>query len=92
MKVICLSCKKMVILCQENEKGDYMDNEITFLVEESEDGGYEAKAIGFSIYTEAETLDELKYAIRDAVQCHFEESELPKIIRLHVVRDEVFAL
>jgi len=37
-----------------------MDNEITFLVEESKDGGYEAKAIGFSIYTEAETLDELK--------------------------------
>lgn len=65
-----------------------MDNEITFLVEESEDGGYEAKAIGFSIYTEAETLDELKDVIRDAVQCHFEESELPKIIRLHVIEPE----
>jgi predicted RNase H-like HicB family nuclease len=69
-----------------------LSKEIIFLVEESEDGGYEAKALGFSIYTEAETLDELKETIRDAVQCHFEESELPKIIRLHVVRDEVFAL
>ncbi len=69
-----------------------MSEEIIFLVEESEDGGYEAKALGFSIYTEAESLDELKEAVRDAVQCHFEESGLPKIIRLHVVRDEVFAL
>ncbi len=69
-----------------------MSEEIIFIVEESEDGGYEAKALGFSIYTEAESLDELKDAVRDAVQCHFEESELPKIIRLHVVRDEVFAL
>ena len=62
-----------------------MDNEIIFLVEESEDGGYEAKALGFSIYTEAETFDELKEAIRDAVQCHFEESELPKSIALNYV-------
>ena len=55
-------------------------NEIIFIVEESEDGGYEAKALGFSIYTEAETFDELKEAVRDAVQCHFDESELPRII------------
>lgn len=66
-----------------------MPNEIIFLVEDSEDGGYEAKALGFSIYTEAETLDELKEAVRDAVQCHFEELELPKIIRLHVVEHKL---
>lgn len=66
--------------------------EIIFLVEGSDEGGYEAKALGPSIYTEAETLDELKQSVRDAVQCHFEESEMPAIIRLHLVQDEVIAL
>jgi hypothetical protein len=66
--------------------------EIIFLVEESPEGGYEARALGFSIYTESETLDELREAIRDAVQCHFEESEMPEIVRLHMVKEEVFAV
>ena len=52
-----------------------MAKEIIFLVEESPEGGYEARALGFSIYTESETLDELREAIRDAVQCHFGEVE-----------------
>ena len=69
-----------------------MSKEIIFLVEESPEGGYEAKALGFSIYTEAETLDELRNNIRDAVQCHFEESDIPRIVRLHMVKEEVFAL
>jgi predicted RNase H-like HicB family nuclease len=68
------------------------DREVIFLVEESDEGGYEARALGFSVYTEAETLDELRQSIRDAVQCHFEENEMPKIVRLHLVRDEVIAL
>jgi len=66
-----------------------IQNEIIFLVEESLEGGWEAKALGHSIYTEAETLDELKEAVRDAVRCHFEEENLPRMIRLHVVRDEI---
>jgi hypothetical protein len=45
-----------------------------------------------SIYTEAETLDELRDAVRDAVRCHFEEPEMPSIIRLHMVRDEILAV
>ena len=69
-----------------------MPSEIIFLIEESEDEGYEAKALGFSIYTEAETLEELKENIRDALQCHFDKDEMPSIIRLHIVKDEVFAL
>ena len=52
-----------------------LSTEIIFLVEESPEGGYEARALGFSIYTESETLDELREAIRDAVQCHFGEVE-----------------
>ena len=69
-----------------------MAKEIIFLVEESAEGGYEAKALGYSIYTEGETLEELKEAIRDAVKSHFEEKETPQIIRLHMVRDEVIAV
>ncbi len=69
-----------------------MDKEIIFLVEESTEGGYEAKALGHSIYTEAEDLEELKVAVKDAVRCHFEEEEMPHVIRLHLVKDEVLAV
>ena len=57
-----------------------MKNEIIFLVEESLDGGFEAKALGFSIYTQAETMDELKEMLLDAVCCHFESEEAPMTI------------
>ncbi|MDD3726685.1 MAG: 2-oxoisovalerate dehydrogenase [Candidatus Ratteibacteria bacterium] len=66
-----------------------MNKEIIFLVEESPEGGYEARALGYSIFTQAETLNELKEGIRDAVKCHFEEGEMPLIIRLHIVKEEV---
>jgi len=66
--------------------------EIIFLVEESPEGGYEARALGYSIYTEAETLEELKSMVKDAIKCHFEDEEAPRLIRLHIVKDEVVAL
>ncbi len=66
-------------------------NEIIFLVQESPDGGYEAKALSAPIFTEADNLDELRTMIRDAVACHFEESTRPHIIRLHFVREEIIA-
>jgi len=70
-----------------------MEKEIIFfLVEESGEGGYEARALGHSIFTEGDSVDDLKSKIRDAVRCHFEEKELPKIIRFHFVRDEVIAV
>lgn len=69
-----------------------MASEIVFLVEESPEGGYEARALGHSIYTEADTLEEMKLAVADAVRCHFEEAERPRIVRLHLVREEVVAL
>ncbi len=66
--------------------------EIIFLVEESEDGGYVAKALGVPIVTEAETINELRTMVRDAVNCHYDQAdERPKMIRLHFVKDEVFA-
>ena len=65
------------------------DSEIIFIVEESPEGGYEAKALGQSIFTQAESLDDLKAMVQDAVRCHFEERDRPRMIRLHLVRDEV---
>ena len=71
-------------------KGRHMDSsEIIFTVEESPEGGYEAKALGHSIYTQADTLAELKAMVQDAVRCHFDEDARPRMIRLHWVRDEV---
>jgi hypothetical protein len=64
-------------------------SEIIFVVEESAEGGYEARALGYSIYTQAESLDELRAMVQDAVRCHFEESVRPRVIRLHLVKDEV---
>ena len=66
-----------------------MKNEIIFLVEESPEGGYEARALGSPIFTQAETLEELKEMMQDAVRCHFEEDDRPALIRLHFVREEV---
>ena len=66
-----------------------MMKEIIFLIEESAEGGYEAKALGHSIYTDADNIDELKTMIRDAVLCHFEDEEMPRTIRLRTVMDEV---
>ncbi len=64
-------------------------SEIIFLVEEAAEGGYEARALGYSIYTQAESLEELKTMLQDAVRCHFEDDERPRVIRLHLVKDEV---
>ena len=63
--------------------------EIIFLVEESPEGGYEARALGYSIFSEADSMDELREAVRDAVSCHFGDEDRPKIVRLHLIKDEV---
>ena len=67
-------------------------NELIFLVEEADEGGFTARALGESIVTQAETLEELKTNVKDAVRCHFENDKLPKMIRLHYVKEEVFAV
>ena len=69
-----------------------MMNEIVFVVEESPEGGFEARALGESIFTEADTFEELKEAAADAVKCHFDEADRPRLVRFHMVREEVFAL
>jgi hypothetical protein len=63
--------------------------EIIFSVQESPEGGYEAQALGHDIFTQGESLEELREMVRDAVRCHFDEGSAPPIIRLHFVKDEV---
>jgi hypothetical protein len=65
--------------------------EIIFHIEEAPEGGFTARALGHSIFTEADTLEALRPAVLDAVRCHFEPGAGPSLIRLHIVRDEILA-
>jgi hypothetical protein len=65
--------------------------EIIFLVEDAAEGGYTARAVSASIFTEADTLPELREAVRDAVRCHFEPGQAPALIRLHYTHEDVIA-
>jgi len=61
----------------------------TFEVQESPEGGFEARALGHAIFTQGETMAELRSMVQDAVRCHFEDEDRPGVIRLHIVKDEV---
>lgn len=67
-------------------------SEVIFLITESEEGGYLAKCLTESIFTEGNDMAELKENIREAVLVHYDEDALPKIVRLHFVKDEVLAI
>ncbi|MGI5879256.1 MAG: 2-oxoisovalerate dehydrogenase [Syntrophomonadaceae bacterium] len=69
-----------------------MDREIIFLIEEAPEGGYMARALGHSIFTESDTLDAIKEEIIDAIRCHFDEDQVPDILRLHFIKEEVIAI
>ena len=64
-------------------------NEIVFVVEQAPEGGLTARALGESIFTEADTEAELRVAVQDAVHCHFDEGKSPRVIRLHFIREEL---
>ena len=67
--------------------------EIIFVVREAEEGGYYAKSEGPAIFAEGDTVDELKANIRGGIECYYENSEeKPRLVHLHFVKDEVFAL
>lgn len=67
-------------------------SELIFMVEDSPDGGYSARAIGESIFTEGDTLDELKAMVLDAVRCHFDADHMPSLVHLRFVREETIAV
>ena len=70
------------------KQGYQIMEEVVFLVTESEEGGYTARALGVDIFTEADTLPELRTNIKDAVMCHFDDPKRPALIRLHFVKEE----
>ena len=65
------------------------DGEIVFQVREAPEGGYEARAMGYSIFTQGDDWEDIKYMMRDAVLCYFDDGEAPKTIRVHLVQNEV---
>lgn len=68
-------------------------DEIIFAVEEAPEGGYVARALGVSIFAEADDLETLQTQLRDAVHCHFEDdADRPSVIRLHLVLDRLLAV
>lgn len=69
-----------------------MGSELVFRIEEAEEGGYLARAVDADIFTEGDTLDELRANIREAVECHFDEGKAPAAIRLRFVREEVLTV
>ena len=66
-------------------------SEIIFLVEDAPEGGYTARALGESIFTEADSIEALRAQVLDAIRCHFEDAETPKVVRLHFVREEILS-
>ena len=67
--------------------------ELIFTIKEAEDEEYVTKCFTQSIFTEGETMDELRVNVKEAVSCHFEdESHAPTLIRLHFVKDELISL
>ena len=69
-----------------------MASEIIFNVEEDPEGGYTAVALGYPIFTQGDSMEDLREMVRDAVLCHFDEGERPAVIRLHLVLDELIAV
>ena len=65
--------------------------EIIFIVAESPEGGYEARALEHSIFTDGDDLEQLKANVKVAVATHFDTDHMPKIIRLHMVKEIVIA-
>lgn len=66
--------------------------ELLFLVEEAPEGGFTARAVGESIFTQADSEAELQDRVRDSVRCHFDEGKAPTLVRLHFVRDRVLTV
>ena len=59
---------------------------------EAVEGGLDARALGYSIFTQCEDWSDLKAVVKDAVYCHFGDQEMPKVIRLHFVKGETIAV
>jgi hypothetical protein len=55
-------------------------NEIIFVVEDAVEGGFNARALGVSIFTQADSLEELRANVREAVECFYGDEAVSKIV------------
>lgn len=67
-------------------------NQVIFEVNEAVEGVYNARALGHSIFTQGDDWNDLKEMARDAVLCHFEEEDVPSVIRFHLVQYELISV
>ena len=74
-------------------RGDVVrPSEIIFEVTEAIEGGYDARALGYGIFTQGDDWDDLKEMVQDAVICHFDDDCAPHSIRLNLVKEEVISV
>ena len=66
--------------------------EIIFEVTEAVEGGFDARALGHSIFTQGKDWVDLKSMVKDAVLCHFGDGHETMVVRLHFVKDEAMAV
>ena len=68
------------------------ESDLIFQVHEEPDGGFWAQALGHSIFTQADDIEELKVNAAEAVRAHFDPEERPAMVRLHLVKDILLAV
>jgi hypothetical protein len=67
--------------------------ELIFEIRDAEEGGFFARALGHSIFTQAESWDELRRNVLEAVSLSFEEATTrPRLVQMHYVKDELIPL
>ena len=67
--------------------------ELIFEIRDAEEGGFYARALGHGIFTEADSWDELRANVIEAVSLHFEDAtDRPRLLQMHYVKDELIPL
>ena len=67
--------------------------ELIFEIRDAEEGGFYARALGHGIFTEADSWDELRANVLEAVSLHFEDvTNRPRLVQMHYVKDELIPL
>jgi predicted RNase H-like HicB family nuclease len=64
-------------------------NELIFEVTQEGDGGFVAECLTEPIFTQADTWEELRGQVQDAVRACYFDQPVPEQVRLHLVRDEL---
>ena len=67
-------------------------NDIVFEVTEESDGGFCAECLTENIFTQADTWDDLRLNVKEAVEAFYFDRRKPNHIRLHLERDEMLTL